>query len=407
MGKYLFFNRKKGFFTNILIVIQVILWIYYSSTLAALIQFNSNFINYYKNNFPMEKGAFLTFPKSQLYGTKLDFEELIKSFEENNIKYGICFNKLNKIEEEAIPEEVLGVKAKEIAVKMSEEYNGEGYIENIKVNKGCIEYYKNKMISDDKIEDIWEIDEENKICPIVIGNNLSCSLKINDEFEYNGMKFIVKGILNKNSFIAPRYNTILGIKPLDDKVLTPISIDYIIKYFSYEPITVYGDKDIESTKNMVKSVLGENLEAVTVSDYAVKLETHLNDIRFKIAFEITKTLILTILTILSIVMTLVFKVKMSHDIIGTLYSIGISKKKVFCIFAREFLSFIVIAIGLGYVFYIKNSEYIFRVFYNKYKYSSLAVSTVVLIIILITSLKIIFNRINRLTPKEIMGGFTE
>lgn len=402
--KYLFFRKGKGLITNMFIILQVALWVYFISSLLSLVLFNDRFIKLYKKNFSLQNGLLITFDKPQLDGKVLNIENLIKSFNENDIKYGVCIES-----GESIGSSVIGATQKEIKGSFASESYNEDLIKTVSVNNHIINYLtdiNSLYISELNVYD-WNSGLIDNKVPIIVGNNFKNILKINDEFEYEDTKYIVKGILEKNTILNNGYNTIVGTVLIDNKILLPINDNQIVESFSYEPFSIYSENNYEKSKDVITSIADKNLEALTFKDFNKDLNVYINDMNFEMSFEIIKNLIMTILTTISILITLAFKIKDSKDVIGILYTVGISKRRVFYMFITEFLSLMIIAAGIGIIFVTNGSEYVFKSFYNNFLYVSLLITLILLILIILIALVMSFKNINKLTPKEIMKGFIE
>lgn len=402
--KYLFFRKGKGLITNMFIILQVALWVYFISSLLSLVLFNDRFIKLYKKNFSLQNGLLITFDKPQLDGKVLNIENLIKSFNENDIKYGVCIET-----GESIGSSVIGATQKEIKGSFASESYNEDLIKTVSVNNHIINYLtdiNSLYISELNVYD-WNSGLIDNKVPIIVGNNFKNILKINDEFEYEDTKYIVKGILEKNTILNNGYNTIVGTVLIDNKILLPINDNQIVESFSYEPFSIYSENNYEKSKDVITSIADKNLEALTFKDFNKDLNVYINDMNFEMSFEIIKNLIMTILTTISILITLAFKIKDSKDVIGILYTVGISKRRVFYMFITEFLSLMIIAAGIGIIFVTNGSEYVFKSFYNNFLYVSLLITLILLILIILIALVMSFKNINKLTPKEIMKGFIE
>lgn len=105
--------------------------------------------------------------------------------------------------------------------------------------------------------------------------------------------------------------------------------------------------------------------------------------------------------------TIYYKISSNKDKIGVLFSVGISKSKIFEMFTFEFSINVIIGILCGSYFYLKNCKNVYAFFINENLIFNLYSSMFILLIIVICVLITGFNKINKLSPKEMVGGFIE
>lgn len=334
--KFIFFDIKRNFIANLLIIIEVALWIFYTASLVSLINFDNSYKKRYRRSIPIENAEVMKFYKMGISG---DYEE---SRDDCN----------NKIKESL------------------------------------------KLIKDNLI-------------PVIVGCDIAEKVKVGESYIKDEITYKIIGTFKKDTLAFDYTNTVDSSFLLNKSFVIPLSEDKFFENFNYEPITIFfkGDK-AEVSSNLNKGIEKVSSDIV-VEDFENDLDKFLYELRTKKYYEICRIFIVTIIALTSIITTISYKIVSDRDRIGILYSFGTSKKDIFKIFATEFFVNILIGIFGGSLFYIKNCASVYSFFINENLlfnlYISIGILFVVIFLITLTGL----SKINKLTPREMIGGFVE
>ncbi|MDQ0148116.1 ABC-type antimicrobial peptide transport system permease subunit [Eubacterium multiforme] len=394
---------------NILITLQLVLCIYYIYSFISIISFKDDYIKLYEKSYPVENGFLVNFAPAQLNNGAVDIEKVLGTLDNNNISYGIMLS--NSDEKYKVPVEELNISSRDLISKC--EYapmQPPSVINPWKVNFEALKYNENK-IKGNINKEIW--NRNNDDIPIVIGKNFDKKLNIGERFYYNKQNYIIVGMFDDEILYSSYYDTVFDAIEISGSFMIPTSpedfkINNELATYNYEPITIYGYNDGTTIKiEELKQILKGYISLIEISDYKKDLNWFMDEIHFEILRKIIKTSIITILTIASLIISMTFKLLMNKEKIGVMYSIGLSKKDIFKTYLKEFILFIIISIILSFIVVSKFGRFSFRYFmiYNKLFYWCVALT--ILILLVIICLIVVFNKLNKMTPKDMMGGFIE
>lgn len=409
MRDTIFFKFSKEKMINILITIQLVLCIYYIYSFISIISFKDDYIKLYEKSYPVENGFLVNFAPAQLNNGAVDIEKVLGTLDNNNISYGIMLS--NSDEKYKVPVEELNISSRDLISKC--EYapmQPPSVINPWKVNFEALKYNENK-IKGNINKEIWNRNDDD--IPIVIGKNFDKKLNIGERFYYNKQNYIIVGMFDDEILYSSYYDTVFDAIEISGSFMIPTSpedfkINNELATYNYEPITIYGYNDGTTIKiEELKQILKGYISLIEISDYKKDLNWFMDEIHFEILRKIIKTSIITILTIASLIISMTFKLLMNKEKIGVMYSIGLSKKDIFKTYLKEFILFIIISIILSFIVVSKFGRFSFRYFmiYNKLFYWCVALT--ILILLVIICLIVVFNKLNKMTPKDMMGGFIE
>ena len=409
MRDTIFFKFSKEKMINILITLQLVLCIYYIYSFISIISFKDDYIKLYEKSYPVENGFLVNFAPAQLNNGTVDIEKVLGTLDNNNISYGIMLS--NSDEKYKVPVEELNISSRDLISKC--EYaplQPPSVINPWKVNFEALKYNENK-IKGNINKEIW--NRNNDDIPIVIGKNFDKKLNIGQRFYYNKQNYIIVGMFDDEILYSSYYDTVFDAIEISGSFMIPTSpedfkINNELATYNYEPITIYGYNDGTTIKiEELKQILKGYISLIEISDYKKDLNWFMDEIHFEILRKIIKTSIITILTIASLIISMIFKLLMNKEKIGVMYSIGLSKKDIFKTYLKEFILFIIISIILSFIVVSKFGKFSFRYFmiYNKVFYWCVAL--IILILLVIICLIVVFNKLNKMTPKDMMGGFIE
>ena len=226
MNRFLFFKWKKEWFINILIILEITLWILMIGQLISLLTFDKNYIDKFKKSFPVNSGI-----------SVFKFDNPIN----NNV-----FLKLRKdYKDKYIVSKKIQVSKDDILIKEGLERdfikNGlERYEDSynlLNVNYNYIKFLMDNL--DGKVtEDIWKGNE--KITPVILGKNFKKLYSIGDIIEgKNNKKYNVIGILNKDLiFSNSSQDPIANSESLNDTIISPGESIYADELYS---LIISGD----------------------------------------------------------------------------------------------------------------------------------------------------------------------
>lgn len=407
-SKFMFFGIKHNLIINILIIIEIALWIFYSASLISLINFDNSYKERFNRSLPINNTEVLKFYKfidngdydenSEMYNQKIkDVLSIIKSYD---YTYGFVqrdgYNK--------IPIETFGLTQEDLESNFSKAIDPSLSNYPVGFNYGMIKKYKNNIVGEISEED-WI--KNNNFIPIIIGYDLSSKLKIGDSYCINDVTYKIIGIFKKDTLTFDYTDAVNSSFLLNNSFVIPLNEEEFLGNFGYEPITIFFNNDKEEYSSKLNSHILEICNDIAISDFHEDLDVFLRELSSQKYYEIFRVLIVTFIASASIITTINYKINDSTDIIGTLYSFGINKRNIFKIFSFEFLLNVIIAIIIGSLFYLKNCKCVYVFFINENLVLNLAISIIILIVIIISILLFGFKQVNKLSPREMIGGFTE
>lgn len=405
-SKFIFFDIKRNFVVNVLIILEVALWIFYAASLVSLINFDRSYRNRYNRSISIDNSKFMTFYKmilkenKDIEDYKNDIKESLKLISKNNYTYGFIQRDLYT----DIPIDVLGLNSKDLESNFTEKDTTDELIHPIGFNYGMIEHYQNNITQEISKEEWIRSDE---YIPVIVGNDLAKKVKVGTSYVVNNITYKIVGQFKKDVLAFDYTNSVDSSFLLNKSFIIPLSEETFFQNFGYEPITIFfnGDKENNSTK--LESNIRKISDDIVISDFGDDLDKFLEEIKSKKYYEIFRIIIITIIASASIITTINYKINEDIDRIGILYSFGISKKDIFKTFSSEFLINILIGIIGGSLFYLKNCGSVYAFFINENLLFNLYIAMGILLLTIVSIMLISFNEINKLTPKEMMGGFTE
>ncbi|SFD03120.1 FtsX-like permease family protein [Clostridium uliginosum] len=407
-NKFIFFDIRRNFIVNILIMVEVALWIFYAASLVSLINFDNSYRNRYNRSISIDNSEVMKFYKliangdsyenSDIY--KNDIKESLKVISDNNYTYGF----VQRDENEEIPIKSFGFNSKELQSNFTKADKLSSAINPIGFNYGMIEHYQKNIIGEISQEE-W-VRRDNYI-PVIVGNEIARKVKVGDSYVSNNITYKIVGQF-KNDTLAYDYTSSINSSfLLNTSFVIPLSEEKFFKNFGYEPITIFFKGDKEENSMKINSDIEKISKDIVISNFEEDLNKFLEELKSQKYYEIFRIIIVTIIASASIITTISYKINEDRDRIGILYSFGISKKDIFKTFSTEFLINILIGIIGGSLFYLKNCKSVYSFFINENLLFNLYIAIVILLVVIMSIMLIGFNQINKLTPKEMIGGFVE
>ncbi|GAA0685727.1 MULTISPECIES: FtsX-like permease family protein [Clostridium] len=404
--KFLFFDFKRSKFLNLLIIMQVCLWLFYIASLISLFRFDSSYHSRFERSIDTSNSAMMVFykmiPKATTEEIKTDYIDKIQKtltlLHNNGYEHGTV--KRDPYTE--IPLDVLKSTNKDVKNNFSLGQSSDNMV--IKFNPSAISHYNNNIIGEISTKD-WIT--KNDYIPTVLGFNYSKKFNIGESFSYDNKTYLIKGFFKKDSLTFDYSDAVNSSFLLNSSIVIPGEDKDFFENFSYEPIVIYPSanntlnlKDIEKISSSISS-------DIVVKDLNEDLNIFLTEIKSRKLFETIRILIITLIATASIVATISYKITSDKDRIGLLFCLGIKKIEIFTIFSTEFMINVLIGILLGSMFYIKNCKKVYSFFINENLLSNLYMSIGILLIIVLAIIILQFSEVNKLSPKEMVGGFVE
>lgn len=407
-NKFIFFDIRRNWIVTILVTVEIALWIFYTASLVSLINFDNSYRNRYNRAIPVNNSEVIKFYKVILnddYFENKDvydsyIKESLKVVSNNNYTYGF----VQRDNYEEIPIESFGLNLDNLQSNftMMDKFNS--LTNPIGFNYGMIENYKKNIIGEISEEE-W-IRNDNFI-PIIIGSEIAKKLKIGDTYEVNNINYKVIGEFKKDTLAYDYTNTVDSSFLLNTSFVIPLSEDKYFENFNGEPITIFFNGDMETGAAKINKEIQDVSKDIVISSSSEDLDKFLDELKSKKYYEICRILIVSIIASASIFTTISYKINRDRDRIGILYSFGTTKRNIFKIFSGEFFISIVIGIIGGSIFYLKKCASVYVFFINENIYLNLFLSLGILLLLIFSIMLLGFNQINKLTPKEMIGGFVE
>lgn len=410
-NKSLFFDFKRAFIINILIIIQIMFWVFYIGSFISIINFKETFIKRFDKYYPRENGAIITFEKLIMGNDKGENqEEIFKLLDNNNIEYEVVRD--NYQGDDTID---MSLFSKDTSVFNSNYREDESPYNVIEPNTANYTFIrnKNKYIEGEIREDDWEL-KGNKI-PIILGSNLRKLYNIGDIIKYEGNSekykdkiFEIKGFFKKDVMFSTTGSPTMASQITNGKVFMPLSKNDLIMNFNFNPIIVYLNEDnlqaeVLSLKNQLNNINSD----ISINSFNVDLNRFLDQVEVNIMYEKVRLGIISLIIASAIITSIGYVINISRDRIGVLYAVGGSKKYIFKKALEEFMLVALIGCLLGEAFYLKEGKQVYTLFINENIGFNLLVSTILLLLIILLVVIVSLRKINKLSPRELIGGFIE
>lgn len=404
MSRMFLFDFKRSKFINILLILQIALWVFYISGLVSLINFEKNYTLRYERSFPLKNGATIKFEKMILNNPKeIDkYVEILKLLDDEKIDYGLTRDYYQP--DDLIDPAELGINKKYFKKNFRVDEFLDNKIVPIVLNYTSIEK-QSKNLEGNISKNEWKTVGEDT--PIILGKDFKSEYKIGDVLNYKGKKFHVVGFFKESILFSTYTGTVNYSKLSDENIFFPIENDYDLKRYDFQPITLYFSGDLDQSIKSLTPKLEEITSNFTIDKCSKDLNDFLAQVESKKMVEFIKAFIISILATASIMVTIVYKLISNKNRIGILYAIGYGRKDVIMIICKEFSLLTIISIVLGSIFYIKKGGEVFAFFLNENLTINLLISILVLIILIIISFTLSVREINKITPRELIGGFRE
>ena len=387
MDKFLFFDFKRSKIINVLIIIQLAIWIFYSGSLISLIRFDESFRDKFFNSFSTNNSTIITFVdlirKNSLPEDQEENQVLVRQ-SANYIKdLNLSCGMFREADEPEISLDEIGMDLKDIKPGFIET---EIFISGLKpmyMNSNMVEYYKDNINGSIKV---WQEDEEE--IPVILGDNFRKKYKLEDVINVEDRKYKVTGFFNRD-IISFDYNNIISSEySLNGSMIIPVEDEKIISGYNAEPMLVYTKSGEKINLIDLMSNLKEICEDVSGRSVDQIVDEFLEQVRKTKQFETIRILLVTLVVTSSIIVTILYKISLNKDRIGVLFAIGISKAKIFRILVYEVFSISAFGMILGDIIYLIKCKNAHGLFLNENYLGTLFISIFLLIVIIVGSLAV-------------------
>lgn len=397
MKDKLFFTFRKDKVINIILIIQLTLSIFCIYNFLTTFFFKTEYTKLYNSSYDIENGIIIKFTPANISGQNVNPLPILKSLEKNNIKGGIMLEMPD--EKYSIPLKTLNISPKLLMNREEYIFGDNTAILPIKMNYTSLNRHSDK-INGQIEENMWKI--EGNTIPVVVGVNFSNKFKIGDIIKFNGNDFHIIGVMSESILYQTHYDSILTAKDTSGKFIIPIEDKDYTSSYNNDPIII-SNSDITSVETALKDF--SNL--FEIRNYGEDYEWFSKEIKYDLFKKNIRTLILMLATIGSLFITLLIKILSSKDRFGILYSLGFKQKEINNIFILEFSPILYIIIITSFILTNTVGKFSFRRFLVQNKVCYWGVSIYIVILLIIICFKFIFNKINKLSPKEMMEDFNK
>ncbi|NYC71662.1 putative ABC transport system permease protein [Clostridium beijerinckii] len=397
--------RKK---IMLLLLFQAIVYIFFLMNLFSMSMFKSNFTKNYKENFPLENGAYI---KDGIDSEKLEKEignvrKFIDYIEDNkNIKS----YRLSVIDR--LSTEEFNINTDDFKQQHTVNMDYKNFIPLYRINYGYYsEIEKNIYGSGLKKEDF---DKDNEFTPVILGEIFKKNYKIGDIISNDdkSSKFKVVGFLKKDILILDGMNPAESTKSSEKGFIIPLTKtflneeNYMLPHSMKNMVFTFNNNLDNSA--VIKQIidkgkeLGMNLE---INNFYDSLNTFINDVDIQIRFESVKVLIYTLLSFGVFTLSFIYLINNRKREVGILYSLGASKKNIIFMFCLDMVLIIGLAYLLSIPIYMYFGETVIYFFINDFNIINLGAPFLIMLLISLLSLIIPINNIIKLKPNELIRG---
>lgn len=411
-NKSLFFDFKRTPIINILIIIQIMFWVFYMASFISILNFKTTFIKRFDEYYPRQNGARITFEKMMINDSS-EIEkigEVYKCLDKNDIPYEIVrdnYQSTDVIE--------MNVFSQDLGIFYGKYRDDEFPNKIIEPNSANYTFIKNKskFIEGEIEESEWKV-LDNKI-PIILGSNLRKLYNIGDRISYSGdnktykgKEFEIKGFFKAGVAFSTGTNSTNSSQIANGKVFIPLSKEDEISKFSFDPIVInLSENNLPKDISHIREQLNEISTNITIDNFDVDLNRFFDQIETSRLFEQIRLGIISFIIGSSIIISIGYRINISRERIGILYAFGGSKGYILKKVLEEFMVILFIGCLLGQVFYLKEGKSVYSFFLNENIGFNLVVATVLLILIILILVGISLRKINKLSPRELIGGLVE
>lgn len=391
MNKFLFFNLKKDKIFNILIFLMVFLWIIVFNQMINILTFEKNYSNNYRENMPIDNGVFLRLNTQDILSEKElkeNKDNLTSFINENKINYFTA----NRI---PIPGSIFNIDAKKYkSFFKSENLARPDFINYVQVNYGYLDYLGIDYLEKEK----WNKDNEN--IPILMGDNYKKDYKIGDKIKVDKYTLEVNGFLERGEMYIDGPSPINYSEIFDDAIVGPINLkEDIINY-----LVIYSDEipllELQNSANVLFNKFNPKTFDIHLQEFLSNIDKENSLLKLTFIF-------ITILNLIIINSIILLKIIKNKKNIGIYYSVGGNNRLIFKMIIKEFFLIVIFStlLAIPVTYKLSLMSVFFFVNNNRIKNIILAIFLLYFCIGIITFISLKF--INKLTTKDLIGGFRE
>lgn len=406
--KYFFKNlymRKK---IILLLIFQAIVYIYFLMNLSSFIMFKSNFIKNYKENFPLENGAYIK--------DGIDSQELKDEIE--NVREFVDYIDNNKdiksyrlSVRDRLSTEEFNINTDRFEQQYNVDMYYKEYISAYRVNYGYYsEIEKNIYGNGFKKEDF---DKYSDVTPVILGEIYKKDYKLGDIISNDdkSIKFEVVGFLKKNMLFLDGSDPANSTYSSEKSFIIPLTKtflneeNYMLPHSMREMTFTFNDNsDNSAVINEITKKGKEFGMDLEIDNFYTSLNIFLEDLDVQIRFESIKTLIYTILSCGVFTLSFIYLINNRKREIGILYSLGANSKNIIFMIFLDMIFIISIAYLISIPMYMHFGQTVIPYFLNEFNIINLGIPFIIMIFISLLCMVIPINNIIKLKPSELIRG---
>lgn len=382
MNKFLFFKWKKEIFINLLIILEITVWILTIGQLISLLTFDSNYKNRFKNSFPVEVGV-------NVYKFIDVINESVFDNLERNHKDNYMISQKNIISKNDIN---IKEGLKREVMKDGLEVYSDSY-SFVEMNYNYINYLVKDMDTDR-----WVSDKE--ITPIVLGKNFKKLYSVGDIIKGTDNEYEVIAILDKSLLFSDSSQDLLAnSESLNDAIIAPLGN---LDKESYYTLIIAGNT-LEKSKSTYDELykLDSNIKGKSINSRLVETIEMLDTRKVTNIFQ---SLITTALAMFIMILTINAKIDENSEKIGIIMTCGGDSKYISRVFFRELSVLVIISTIISIPITIKLTKVSFSMFYNTNQMLTVFLSFFITLGILLLTISLSLLKIKKLTLRELIGG---
>lgn len=382
MNKFLFFKWGKESFINILIIIEIVVWILTVSQLISLLTFDNDYSKRFNNSFPVESGI-----NVYKFSGAIDSKAMGYLESEHNESYMISQRKSIYKDEINIKPGVNREFMKEGLEAYSDSYN------IVQMNYNYIDYLNKNIDSN-----MWNVN--NDVIPVVLGKNFNDIYSIGDKIEGIDRQYEVIDILDKELIFSDgSQDPVANSESLNDAIITPINN---INYESQYTLMVAG-KSLEESKKIYEKLYSIDNEVLS-TEISTRYEELMEMIDSRNLINILQSIITTLLAVFIIILTIKEKIDENSEKIGIILTYGGDSKYISNVFMKEISILLIISTIISIPITFKLTKISFFFFYNTNQMMTIFLSFIITLGILLISIRLSLFKIRNLTLRELIGG---
>lgn len=398
----------------ILLIIQSIIYSFFLINFFTLVFFKGNFINHYKRYYPIDTGGYIqvsTMGNAASVETQKKPRDELFNYIMNNKELSGCFIYTTDM----VPQEYFGIDYSKYYQKFKAASDmSMRSIYYVKID----EVYYNRFIKPYTIGQGFspsDFKENKDTIPLILGSNFKGHYKIGDiiKSQDNKTNLKVMGFLNENVLILNGPNPVDGSESLEGSFLVPLnrvelSDPYqLLKVFEHLGFEVKNSTNFDVASKNFSEKASELGLSCNIANFKDEFYKFLSEVDGQIKFDLLRIGILTILSMGVLTLSFLYLINTSKRDIGIFYATGASAKDIVCSILFELACIVLCAYLISIPLYILVSKRIIVYFMNDFNIRNILSAGVAFLVIGLLSVIIPIDKIAKMKPRELIGGFRE